>query len=225
MKKAPGRRVHDQNHSSPGAFACLSTLPQALHFVRAGETRRHRSVQPHFAASLRSSRRSPPSDRFAPAWPDLRPAGPARPGPPAPRRHLCPPCRGLPHRDRHGLPLHTRGRRPAGRPRAHAGTGHDDRPEEGVRDPRRHRATNRPHSRRPAVLRREEEVPRDERLAAPAIGVWPDFRPTRTCDCDHGRPSAVLRRLGMSPRWDPRGASSDRLTEVSGKSASGQHES
>lgn len=42
-------------------------------------------------------------------------------------------CRRLPHRDRHGLPLHTRGRRPAGRPRAHAGAGHDDRPEEGVR--------------------------------------------------------------------------------------------
>lgn len=87
---------------------------------------RHRSVQPHSAASFRSSRRSPSSDRFALASPDLRSAGPARPGPPTLRGHLRPPCRGLPHRDRHGLPLHTRGRRPTGRPRAHAATGHDD---------------------------------------------------------------------------------------------------
>lgn len=94
-KKAPGRRVHDHDdQSARSPRACLSV--------------RHRSVQPHPAASLRSPRRSPPSYWLPVASPDLWSARPARPGPPSMRRHLRLPRSSVPCRARDG----TRGRRP-----------------------------------------------------------------------------------------------------------------
>ncbi len=144
---------------------------------------------------------------------------------PSLRRHLRPPRSRLPRRGRDGLPLHTRGRRPSGRPRAHTGTGHGDRTKEGIRDPRRHRAADRPHRRRPALLLGEEEAPRDERPGprGPSGPSHVGFgRTTWSCARSRGSPGprhprrpdcrrhqvlggqGVSRRRSCSPRPVPR---------------------
>lgn len=87
--------------------------------------------------------------------------------------------------------------RSPGRPRAHVGAGHDVPTEEGVCDPRRHRAADRPHRRRPAVLLREEEASRDERAGHRRSRRTPDLGLGRTAG-SHARPDR-----GAGPRHSP----------------------
>ncbi len=84
-----------------------------------------------------------------------RPTSPARPGPPAQRRHADPP--GLRIRDRrcHRLAIRSRSHRPARRHRRRPGRRNGPDPAAGLHDPRRHSHRHRPGRRSEALLLRQ----------------------------------------------------------------------
>ncbi len=106
-----------------------------------------------------------------------RTAGPARPRAPAVRPHLRPARGWVRRRHHHRLPVHRRSRRGPGRPRPHPRRSDEDRLDQGVRDPGRHAAADRPDRRRPALLLRETQEARHERAGhhrsgrAAAVGL------------------------------------------------------
>ena len=150
---------------------------------------------------LRSRDHPPPPDldRVAVAEAEPRPAGPAGPGLPAQRRDVRRARRRVRGRDRHGLAVRERDRRPARGPRAEAAQGGPGR-EEGrvrLRGPGRHADPDRPGRRGPAVLLRQAQEARDE----PAGHRQP--RTATSCGCPGRCPARCTTRRpsGSGASW------------------------
>jgi len=149
------------------------------------------------AARLREHRR-----RIGSRWPALdRTSSLAGAGSSAQRDHVRPARSGFRGRDEYGLPLHQRGRRPAGRTRPDPRRGCPGCLGESVRPARRDTSADRPDRGRPAPLLRQAQETRHERpghrrrVRTPAGPHLPCRVPSTT-----SRPHAPTASSKLSPK-------------------------